>query len=327
MMRIRPYGAGQAAAGLPSNPAAIVHSHLLKAMTTIDAHLAVDCGCRLGEGPVWDTDGERVLWVDILGERVHWYAPQTGETGAIDCTAPVTALVPNASGGFVATTTHGFDRLDIETGELVAIARVESGERTRMNDGKCDPRGRFVAGSMAVDLNDAGAGALYSLQPDYTVRSLLGDVTISNGLDWSPAGDTLFYIDSGAAGIDLFDYDIDDGSITNRRRIVSLPRADGLLDGLAVDSEGCCWVAIAYAGEVRRYSPDGELLATVRLPTSVATSCCFGGDDLSELFVTTAAEYVPDHARSGEPTRGGLFVCEPGVAGQPTRAFGTAVMA
>jgi sugar lactone lactonase YvrE len=294
---------------------------------TLPAQLAVDCGCRLGEGPVWDVRTNRLLWVDILSARVHALDPRTGEASSISCAEQVTSLVPDAAGGFVATTAHGFARFDPSTGGTQPIVSVESGERTRMNDGKCDPNGRFVAGSMAVDLTDTGAGALYSLEPDCTARVLLRAVTISNGLDWSPDGETFFYVDSGAEGIDRFDYDSASGDLSGRTRIVSLPRSAGLLDGLAVDEEGCLWVAIAYSGCVVRYSPEGEKLATVTVPTSVPTSCCFGGAELDQLFVTTAAEYVPEDARAGEPARGGLFVCEPGVAGQPARRFGPRVAA
>ena len=279
-------------------------------------------GCRLGEGPTWVPADERLVWVDILESAVHWFAPGDGSTGRFSTDRPVTALAPTADGGYVAATETGLGRLTWESGAIEQIAEIAA-EGARMNDGKCDPAGRFVAGSMALNGEDP-LGEVVALEPSLETRTLLTGVRISNGLDWSPDGRTMYYVDTGRGSLDSFAYDVDLGTIGVRSRLVELDRAEGLFDGLAADSEGCVWVAVPYAGEVRRYSPRGRLLTVVHAPTAVVTSCCFGGVDLKTLYVTSAAAYVDPAAGEADEDGGALFAVEVSVAGLPTRAFGRA---
>lgn len=250
---------------------------------------------------------------------MHFYTPATGLSDGFKTTQPITALAPCQDGtSFVAATTSGFGLLEWDTRTLESLGEVAR-EGTRMNDGKCDPLGRFLAGSMAHNLEDS-QGELFALERDLTIRPVLTNVTISNGLDWSSDGATMFYVDSATCGIDAFDYDVEAGVLRRRRKLVSVRRREGLLDGLAADADDFIWVAVAYSGQVRRYSPTGELADVIEVPAPVVTSCCFGGEDLSTLFITTAAEYVPVTG-AAVADQGALFAVQVPTPGLPTRTF------
>jgi sugar lactone lactonase YvrE len=201
------------------------------------------------------------------------------------------------------------------------------------NDAKCDPQGRLWAGTYAHDFRAAG-GALYRIDPDGTITTMLEGVGQSNGLAWSPDGATFYYIDSFAHTIDAFDFDATLGVIGRRRTIVKIPLGEGAPDGMTVDCDGCLWVAVFGTGEVRRYTTEGALLARVSISAPAVTSCAFGGIDGRNLFITSAAIPIPDailpilgcskeqvatsHTALGA---GGLFVCRPGVGGKPPSPF------
>jgi sugar lactone lactonase YvrE len=208
-----------------------------------------------------------------------------------------------------------------EDGRLSQLADTEIEIRdNRMNDGKCDPAGRFWAGTMNLNAKN-GAGGLYRLDPDHSVTRVLTGVTISNGLGWSPAGDRMYFIDTGLGGVDAFDFDPGTGECRNRRRLVDIPKDDGVPDGMAVDSQGYLWVALCYGSAVHRYSPTGKLDAVVRFPCSLITSCAFGGRDLSELYVTSGTLSLTQEQHQEQPHAGALFHLRPGVAGLPPNAY------
>ena len=189
----------------------------------------------------------------------------------------------------------------------------------RMNDGKCDPAGRLWAGTMALDLTP-GAGSLYRILPDHSVTSVVTGVTCSNGLGWSPGGDRMYYIDTFAGGIDVFDFEVETGEALNRRRLASVTPTE-VPDGLAVDSEGHIWVAVFGDACIRRYTPDGQLADRLELPGRQPTSVAFGGDDLGDLYITTATIRFGAEQHD-HPDAGATLVCRPGVTGTPVYAFG-----
>ncbi len=289
---------------------------------TIDAELALDAHARLGEGPIWDADGGRLVWVDIHAEAVHLFEPSSGFDQVLQAGQHIGAAAVRSRGGLILAAHDGFVLLDPATGAIEPFVAVKEDPSTRFNDGKCDAAGRFWAGTMAYAFTP-GAGSFYRLDPDGSMTVMFGDVTVSNGLGWSPDWRTMYYIDTPTRSVDAFDFDLASGTIANRRRAIEIPRgAGGLPDGMCVDAEGCLWVAIVRSGTVQRYTPDGRLDRFVRLPTSGVTSCCFGGADLGDLYITTAAELVPEDQRAAQPHAGGLFVCRPGVRGQPPCTFG-----
>lgn len=290
-------------------------------VSSLTAELVLDARAELAEGPVWDAGRAELVWVDIPGHAVHFFDPGSVENRSVDVGRPVGAAASRMSGGMVLALSDGFGFLDERTGEVEVVASVGEGDpRVRMNDGKCDPAGRFWAGTLTEPMEE-GASALYRLDPDLRVAKVLEGVTISNGLGWSPDRDSMYYADSPTGGVDVFDYDETTGDVENRRRLIAIPPDLGMPDGLTVDAEGFIWVAIYGGSCVRRYSPDGGLDAVVELPAGQATSCTFGGPDLTDLYITTGSENFDPRKRTAEPHAGGIFCCKPGVRGLPAGEF------
>lgn len=281
--------------------------------------LVLDAKALLGEGPVWDDSSRLLYWVDIDRCEIHRFDPVTSEDLKLYVGEPVGAVALRAGGGLVFARKSGFAVLDAWGSLPRAIAEVESArDDTRMNDSACDSRGRFWAGTMHVDL-EPGHGSLYRLDPDLTVTQMLTRVSISNGIAWSLDDTTMYYVDTPTGGIDAFDFDLEAGTIRERRRIVTIDPADGLPDGLVVDAAGCLWLGLWDGWAVRRYTPDGELLGVVDVPVARVTKCAFGGPELDDLYVTTAA---PDEPDARQPNAGGVFCARTGVRGVRAHRFG-----
>jgi sugar lactone lactonase YvrE len=263
------------------------------------------------EGPVWSARWGGLRWVDMLAGDVLSLRPDGGvdrrHVGAV-----AAVLRPRRGGGAVLGVERGFALEDAD-GTLRHLDPLWSDDGVRMNEGGCDPDGRFYCGSMAYDKRP-GAGSLYRLDPDGSVHVVLTDVTISNGLEWSPDGSRAYYDDTPTGRVDVFDYDTERG-LTGRRHLV---RPDGNPDGLTVDAEGGVWVALYGGSAVHRYTADGALDAVVELPTAQVTACTFGGPDLDLLYVTTSAEDLPP---GSDPLAGALFAADVGVSGMPVREF------
>jgi len=286
-----------------------------------EVEVVVDGHDEVGEGPVWLGSEQQLIWVDITRNLIHRLAPIAHRKESIDIGQHVGAVAPRVTGGFVAAVQHGFGFVDAPTGRLEIIADVEADNPgNRMNDGKCDSAGRFWAGTMAFDLTP-GAGALYRLNTDHSVVKVLEDVTLSNGLGWSPDDTSMYFIDSATNGVDVFDYEPDSGELRNRRRLIDIPQELGMPDGMTVDSEGFLWVALWGGWSVRRYAPDGTPDTVIELPASKITSCAFGGEDLSELYVTSAAYELSEQELRRQPSAGALFRCQPGTTGILAHSF------
>jgi sugar lactone lactonase YvrE len=238
--------------------------------------------------------------------------------GAIDRrhVGSVAAVIrPRRQGGAVIGVERGF-ALEEADGALTHLRELWSDKHVRMNEGGCDPDGRFYCGSMAYDQRP-GAGALYRLDPDGSVREVLENVTISNGLEWSPDGSRAYYNDTPTHRIDVFDYDGESG-LTGRRPFAEVAAEAGGPDGLTVDEEGGVWVALYGGGVVRRYTPDGVLDEVIEVAAKKVTACTFGGPDLAQLFITTSREGL---GPGEDPLAGSLFRALVGVAGLPVREF------
>jgi sugar lactone lactonase YvrE len=276
----------------------------------VRAELVADARAQLGEGPLWDPRTQELLWVDILACVVHRYDPRTGADRLFDAGSYVGAVVPRGAGGYALAVADGF-ALASDEGEVTPLTAVGHDDAVRMNDGACDSRGRFWAGSMRLD-EAAGGGCLYRLDPDHSVETICEGVTISNGIAWSLDDSLLYYVDTPERTIDVFDFDAASGIVTNRRELVPVD-GPGVPDGLVVDAEGYLWVALWGGGSVRRYSPEGRLAEVVEVPAKYTTKAAFGGPGLTSLYVTSAA--------GDDPHAGGLFVVEPGVAGLPAHAY------
>jgi sugar lactone lactonase YvrE len=285
----------------------------------MDVTLLSDEVAELGEGPRLDPRTGEVLWVDILAGRMYRGALEAGRlrtVATVEAGRHLGAVAPvdGPGRGWIAAAGQGFAHL-AEDGTVTVLAEPEAGGqgRTRMNDGACDPQGRFWAGSMAYD-ETQGAGTLYRMDPDGTVTPVVTGVTISNGLGWSPDGTTMYYADSGAGTLDAFDFDGASGALERRRTLVRCA-GPGVPDGLWVDDEGCLWVAMWGGGEVRRYAPDGALLHAWPLPVSQPTACCFAGPGRATLIVTSARAGLPAEVLAAEPAAGRVMAIVAGVSG------------
>ena len=284
----------------------------------MSVEVVVALGSELGEGPIWDERTGRLVWVDILGRRVHATDPDTGETSSIETPLHVGAVAARPAGGFVAALEDGFWILgDGPARRITAVPESRPG--LRFNDGKCDPAGRFWAGTMAYDVTP-GAGALYRLDTDGRATLVVPGVTLSNGLAWSGDGRTMFYVDSPSQRIDAFTFDPATGSVADRRTVVEIPAADGTPDGLTIDEDDGLWVALAHDGTVRRFV-GGREDRVIQLPVSLVTSVTFGGPDRDILFITSAWEHMTDEERAREPLAGAVFRARPGVRGRPADVY------
>jgi sugar lactone lactonase YvrE len=287
----------------------------------IDVELVLDARADLGESPIWDDRRQRLLFVDIMRGNVHAFDPATGADRVVHVGRPVGAIALTSRGDWILAAERGFFRADPDTGHADLLVDVEP-ERTdtRMNDGAVDPAGRFWAGTMSL-VRRAGQGALYRLDPDGTAHRMLAPVTTSNGIDWSPDGRLMYYVDTRTRRIDVFDFDVATGTPSGRRTFVDLADVVGRPDGLVVDQDGAIWVALWEGGAVRRYTADGRLDEVVRVPAALTTKCAFGGPSLADLYITTASGRPDALDRADDPHAGGLFRVRPGVVGQPVRRF------
>lgn len=272
--------------------------------------LLLEARAEVGEGAIWDAERQRLVWVDIPAGMIHTLDPESTRDDTYAAGQPVGAAALRAGGGLVLALRDGFGVL--EDGAVRMLAAVEADRPdNRMNDGSVDAAGRFWAGTMELDMKP-GAGALYRLDRDHSAHRVMAPMSVPNGIDWSPDGRTMYVVDSGAGGVDRFDFEPETAAISGRQRVCSLVATEGLPDGLTVDTDGFLWVAVWGAGTVRRYTPNGQLAAMVHIPTTQVTSSTFGGPGLDTLFITTAAKNVGDR----EPHAGAVFAARPGVTGR-----------
>jgi sugar lactone lactonase YvrE len=283
--------------------------------------LAAPVGADLGEGPCWDPATKSLLFVDVTAGHVHRFRPGEGRLSTFEIGQNVGAAIPRRHGGLVLARSDGIATCDDDGSNQRLIAPIEADNpANRMNDAKCDPKGRLLAGTMAYDFA-AGAATLYQIDATHAVTPVIEAVTISNGLGWSPDGTLMYYIDSAHNSVDVIAYDSETGKLGQRRRLISVPQVDGMPDGMAVDAEGCLWVALWGGGRVRRYGPNGTDICDIVLPVSQVTSVAFGGDHLTDLYITSAAYKLTPSTLQAEPLAGALFRASPGVVGLPTTPY------
>jgi D-xylonolactonase len=284
------------------------------------AHCVDAAGALLGEGPVWAPAESALYWVDIKGLRLHRFGPAAGEARSWPTPFRIGALAPRAGGGFVGASERGLVFVDADMSGFHVFADPEAHlPGNRFNDGKLDPHGRFWAGTMD-DAEQAASGALYRLDPGLRWSRQDAGYKIPNGPAFSPDGRFLYQADSALRT--LYRYTLDgEGEARDKIVLARFDVADGYPDGMTVDEAGCLWVAFWDGWCVRRLSPAGEPIGLVALPVRRPTSCAFGGDELDQLFVTSATIGLDAKARAAQPLAGGLFVASPGVRGVATPAF------
>lgn len=296
-------------------------------MKTYQAECVAARGNILGEGPVWDERRGELFWVDIEGRKLQRFRPRDGQIIVHDVPGKIGCAVPAEDGSWLLGLADGFYRFDPDAadGGVTRIARTdEPNDGNRLNDGKCDPAGRFWAGTMSAKWQRDGS--LYTLEAGGRLTRRLEEVVCSNGLAWSADRKTLYYIDSAEPIVYAFDYDESSGSITNRRAVIRYPEGQGGPDGMCIDAEGMLWIGHWGGWQVGRWNPHtGEKLATVPIPVRNVTSCAFGGEALDELYITTASTGNEGGDLSDQPLAGGLFRVKTDVKGLPADRAAAAI--
>ena len=292
--------------------------------------LVLDARADLGEGPAWEARSGCLYWVDIRRGHVHLFNPQDGTDHHVEVGEPIGCLASTTSGGLVLGLRSGFAFLDAPFSRGKAAAArsrpILNPEPhlpgNRFNDGKCDPAGRFLAGSMDASEVEA-TGSLYSLDPHGSVKTLLTRKHISNGLTWSPDYRTFYYIDTPTRTVMAYDYDLATGAITAARPAISVPPELGWPDGMTSDAEGMLWVAMWGGAKLTRWNPaTGSLLAKIPMLAFNVSSCAFGGPHLTDLYITSARKDMTAEQLVKYPLSGGLFRILTGIQGMPTFEFG-----
>jgi sugar lactone lactonase YvrE len=286
-------------------------------VTTID--VAYSAKAVLGEGPTWNPETRRLLWVDILNSEVHEFDPATGEDTIMPTPQHVSAVKPREGGGIAVNLAEGIGMYG-PAGEFGWLARWPD-PACRGNDAGVDPWGNLWAGTMRYD-EAAGGGHLRRITPDGTVDIVVPNTSISNGLGWSPDERAMYFIDTPTRRVDRFDVDPDDGSVRNRRPHVTLPDdTPGSPDGMTVDADGCVWVALWDGWAVHRYTPDGKLDRVLEMPVARATACMFGGPEMRDLYISTARDRLSEAELEAQPLAGSLLVVHDVGQGMAMKAF------
>jgi sugar lactone lactonase YvrE len=281
----------------------------------------LDIKASLGECPVWSAADQMLYWVDINAPSLNRFDPSTGHNTVMPMPGSIGCFALRRGGGFVAALRDGIWLVDKDGALIrkVAAAPYDPAHQ-RFNDGRCDPQGRLLAGTMN-EARDGPTAALYRLDHDFTLTRVLSEMTISNGLAFSPDGRTMYHADTPTQVIRAFDYDAASGTPT-KPRVLARFTADGdRPDGAAVDRDGCYWIALYKGGKLKRIAPDGRVLNEHPLPALCPTMCAFGGPDLKTLYVTSARQMRDADELARLPYSGGLFAMRVDVPGLPEPAF------
>jgi sugar lactone lactonase YvrE len=283
-------------------------------------HNVLKARARLGEGPMWDSTRKLLYWVDIFNHRVHQFNPATGENGFFDVGDVVGAIATAGADRLIMLLRHHLAFLNTQTGVVTPILEIEANfPDNRLNDGKCDPQGRFWFGSMCT--LEKPQASLYRYDNDGSLHLMETGLTISNGLGWSPDQKTFYLTDSPQQKIYAYDFNSVTGNITNRRIFVDLTHESFYPDGLTIDSEGHIWSAMWDGWCVIRFNPNGEEVLRIKLPVQVPSSCTFGGEDLRTLYITTASVGLSQAEIEKSFYSGDLFALQTDVIGLPTYSF------
>lgn len=271
----------------------------------------------LGEGPIWSANTNSVTWTDITQNTFHTADIDTGKTMSFGVPSMVGAIAHSKEGGYIAATQKGFARIGVD-GKYSPLHSFLPDDM-RMNDGKVDPSGRFWAGSMELSF-EKGRGSLYVLEKDNSYRSILDDITLSNGMGWSPDAQYFYYIDSVPGVLKRFDYDLYTGHISNPKDLITFDSSSGIPDGMSMSSDGKIVIALWDGGRIEIYEPSGEKVSEITLGVSRPTSCTFAGPNRDILIVSTASQGID---RADEPLAGKILaVTGTGLSGLPTQQYG-----
>ena len=287
-----------------------------------DIECVYETASFLGEGPMWSVKEKALYWVDILAPAIHRFDPEAKQNQTVKITELIGAVAIRKNTGLLAATQFGFKNLDFGTGKLELITNPEAHlPENRFNDGKCDRKGRFWAGTLCLHAG-TGIGSLYRLEPNGKVKQMDTGFGVSNGMGWDPDNRVMYFTDSKSKRIFKYDFDLDTGEIDNRRIFASVPEHGGLPGGLTVDKQGFVWSVNWDGWCITRYDPKGAVERIIRLPVPRPTSCMFGGENLDILYVTSARIRLSAQRLSEAPLSGSIFAIDAGVQGMPEPPFG-----
>lgn len=295
-------------------------------MQIFNAKPLLNVSHELAEGPLWNQTDHSLYWVNINQGELWRYTPSSEEKQCWNLEEPIGTFGFCKDGRIIAALKSGIYFLSLTENGVIKqkIIDPEPDTPNRFNDGKCAPDGRFLAGTMqSSDTNGTYPGGFYSIDPNGNCQTLLSGVQISNGLCFNYNGSTLYYIDSPTQAVTAYDYNLENGKLSNPRQVVTIPKEDGMPDGMTIDAKGNLWIALFGGGCVVCYDPKtGKQLAKVNLPAKKVTCCTFGGKNYETLYITTAWENSSTKEKSADPFGGNLFAADVSAHGLPGYLFG-----
>ncbi len=292
-------------------------------MIKIVKNTLVESACVLGESPIWDAEKECLYWVDLLVGKLHRYHNGSQKHEILNFKEVVCAVALSNSGKLLITFKRELAILeDFQTGSLLEKTTLLPQNGVRFNDGKIDPMGRLWIGTMS----ETGAkknGILMKVDHNFKASVEVRQLDISNGMCWNAEHNQFYHVDTGKNSVTVYDFYKVRGEITNPRIIIKIPRSWGKPDGMTIDNEGKLWIALWGGWAVSRWDPEsGSCIGMIDLPVSQVSSCVFGGNNLSELFITSAKVGLGKRKTHEEPLAGAVFkITIPGVQGMPAHSF------
>ena len=291
-------------------------------LPTLEAQLLMDTRSKLGEGAIWHPEEKMLYWMDIENFLLYKYNPKTNENTKFDMGQRIGTVVPATNGKLIVALMDGIYSFDPITGSKTLMSQPYQDTNLRLNDGKCDPSGRFWVGTMTMN-NTRKGGKLYKLDHDGKVTVMLDSVSISNGIVWSSDRKSMYYNDTPTSTVQAFDYDDLTGTISNQRVIIKFKPGEGNPDGMSIDADDNIWIALWGGNAVKKYDPkSGKLLQIIKVPAPNVTACAFGGENLDILYITTARNWMRPDLLETYPMSGSVFTVKPGVKGQKASFYG-----
>jgi sugar lactone lactonase YvrE len=284
--------------------------------------VAYQTNAELGKGAIWNYKTKDIYWVDIEGKSLNIFTPKTGQNKVLKTPSRIGTVVPRNNNEATIALEDGIYNIDLKTGEYKLFLDMKDeliGKR--LNDGKCDPSGRFWVGSMHLE-QITGEAKLFRIQDSTSIETKIDSVTISNGIVWTADNKTMYYIDTPTSQIKAYDFDNKTGDISNSRVAVVIPESLGFPDGMTIDEDDMLWVCMWNGTGVIRFNPKtGKVLEKIEVPAHNVTSCAFGGDNLETLYITTARVDMTEEELKKYPLAGSLFKVTPGVKGVKASFF------
>lgn len=277
----------------------------------------------LGEGPIWSVDKKILYWIDILKRELHVFDPSNKTNKTYSLQQAITSVALRQKGSLLVTLKKQIAYFDPETKTMTPICDAEESKpNNRFNDAKCDRRGRFWAGTMNEKNMKEMTGALYRFDPDGKLTCHQENLSLSNGMGWSPDNRLFYLVESFKYAIFVYDFDIEKGTLSSKRQFASIDETSGgCPDGLTVDSQGYVWNAQPGLGRIVRYHPSGKIDEVIEMPVLRPSSCIFGGEHLDTLFIPTARELMTEEQLKKYPLSGSLFAIKTGIKGIPESPF------